>query len=231
MKKRFLLMGAALVLVAATAVGGSLAAGQIEGDRAVGAPLAATTLQIGWADGQALAPAAEYQLTQPVMPGDTVALTDAAGKTGVYSVQNAGSVPAYVRVTVTKYWADEEGNGNGNGNGKRTDLDGSAIRLSPPADSGWLESNPPFSSGETQTFYFCRPVSPQEASEDLLQSLAVDAALDNEYTDKHIRLEAVAEGVQFAGVAHGDVNQKGILTSWGVLAQLDENGNITAIEQ
>ena len=64
-----------------------------------------------------------------------------------------------------------------------------------------------------------------------LQALAVDAALGNEYTDKTIRLEAVAEGVQFAGAAHGDVNQKGILTSWGVLAQLDEDGNITAIEQ
>lgn len=225
MKKRFLLMGAALVLVAATAVGGSLAAGQIEGDRAVGAPLAATTLQIGWADGQTRSPAAEYQLTQPVMPGDTVALADATGKAGVYSVQNTGSVAAYVRVTVTKYWADEENNG------KRTDLDGSAIQVSAPAGSGWLESDPPFSSGETQTFYFCRPISPQEASEALLQSLAVDAALGNEYTDKTIRLEAVAEGVQFAGAAHGDVNQKGILTSWGVLAQLDEDGNITAIEQ
>lgn len=200
-------MGAALVLVAATAVGGSLAAGQIEGDRAVGAPLAATTLQIGWADGQTRSPAAEYQLTQPVMPGDTVALADATGKAGVYSVQNTGSVAAYVRVTVTKYWADEENNG------KRTDLDGSAIQVSAPAGSGWLESNPPFSSGETQTFYFCRPISPQEASEALLQSLAVDAALGNEYTDKTIRLEAVAEGVQFAGAAHGDVNQKGILTS------------------
>ncbi|WP_059003049.1 hypothetical protein [Bittarella massiliensis (ex Durand et al. 2017)] len=225
MKKRFLLMGAALVLVAATAVGGSLAAGQIEGDRAVGAPLAATTLQIGWADGQTRSPAAEYRLTQPVMPGDTVALADATGKAGVYSVQNTGSVAAYVRVTVTKYWADEENNG------KRTDLDGSAIQVSAPAGSGWLESDPPFSSGETQTFYFCRPISPQEASEALLQSLAVDAALGNEYTDKTIRLEAVAEGVQFAGAAHGDVNQKGILTSWGVLAQLDEDGNITAIEQ
>lgn len=225
MKKRFLLMGAALVLVAATAVGGSLAAGQIEGDRAVGAPLAATTLQIGWADGQTRSPAAEYQLTQPVMPGDTIALADATGKAGVYSVQNTGSVAAYVRVTVTKYWADEENNG------KRTDLDGSAIQVSAPAGSGWLESDPPFSSGETQTFYFCRPISPQEASEALLQSLAVDAALGNEYTDKTIRLEAVAEGVQFAGAAHGDVNQKGILTSWGVLAQLDEDGNITAIEQ
>lgn len=218
-------MGAALVLVAATAVGGSLAAGQIEGDRAVGAPLAATTLQIGWADGQTRSPVAEYQLTQPVMPGDTVALADATGKAGVYSVQNTGSVAAYVRVTVTKYWADEENNG------KRTDLDGSAIQVSAPAGSGWLESDPPFSSGETQTFYFCRPISPQEASEALLQSLAVDAALGNEYTDKTIRLEAVAEGVQFAGAAHGDVNQKGILTSWGVLAQLDEDGNITAIEQ
>ena len=227
MKKRFLLMGAALVLVAATAVGGSLAAGQIEGNRAVGAPLAATTLQIGWADGQTRSPAAEYQLSQPVMPGDTVALADATGKAGVYSVQNTGSVAAYVRVTVTKYWADEEGEGKG----KRTDLDGSAIQVSAPADSGWLESDPPFSSGETQTFYFRRPISPQEASEDLLQSLAVDAALGNEYTDKTIRLEAVAEGVQFAGAAHGDVNQKGILTSWGVLAQLDESGNITAIEQ
>ena len=143
-------MGAALVLVAATAVGGSLAAGQIEGDRAVGAPLAATTLQIGWADGQTRSPAAEYQLSQPVMPGDTVALADATGKAGVYSVQNTGSVAAYVRVTVTKYWADEEGEGKG----KRTDLDGSAIQVSAPADSGWLESNPPFSSGETQTFYF-----------------------------------------------------------------------------
>ena len=46
-----------------------------------------------------------------------------------------------------------------------------------------------------------------------------------------VHLEAVADGVQFAGADAADLNASGILASWGVSAQLDENGNLVSVTE
>lgn len=225
MKKRFLLMGAAVVLLAAAAAGGSLAAGQASGNAPVTAPLQAPNLTIAFNSDSGDTEEVDAVFDGVVMPGDTeVAVTDN------YSVKNTGSVDSYIRVTVRKYWADKE---TGE---KLEELDASKITLNPnPSD--WLEVESLASlfnvegSGETQVFYCTTPVDAGEATAALLESFDVASSLSNEYADKAIVLEAVAEGVQFAGADYNEVNAAGINASWGVKVDLDENGNIASVHQ
>ncbi len=225
MKKRFLLMGAAVVLLAAAAAGGSLAAGQASGNAPVTAPLQAPNLTIAFNSDNGSAEEVDVVFDGVVMPGDEkVAVTDN------YSVKNTGSVDSYIRVTVRKYWADKE---TGE---KLEDLDASKITLNPNSND-WLEVESLASlfdvedSGETQVFYCTTPVDAGEATAALLESFDIADSLTNEYADKAIVLEAVAEGVQFAGAGYNEVNAAGINASWGVQVDLDENGNITNVRQ
>ncbi len=225
MKKRFLLMGAAVVLLAAAAAGGSLAAGQASGNAPVTAPLQAPNLTIAFDSDNGDTEEVDAMFDGVVMPGDKdVAVTDN------YSVANTGSVDSYIRVTVRKYWADKE---TGE---KLEDLDAGKITLNPNAD-GWLEAESladlfgKEDSNETQVFYCTAPVDAGEATAALLDSFDIAADLNNDYADKAIVLEAVAEGVQFAGADYNEVNAAGINASWGVQVTLDENGNITAVQQ
>ncbi|HIY10907.1 MAG TPA: hypothetical protein H9840_06400 [Candidatus Anaerofilum excrementigallinarum] len=225
MKKRFLLMGAAVVLLAAAAAGGSLAAGQASGNAPVTAPLQAPNLTIAFNSDNGDTEEVDAVFDGVVMPGDEdVAVTDN------YSVKNTGSVDSYIRVTVRKYWADKE---TGE---KLEDLDAGKITLNPNAE-GWLEAKSLaalFSdedSDETQVFYCTSPVDAGTATAGLLESFDIAADLSNAYADKAIVLEAVAEGVQFAGADYNEVNAAGIKASWGVQVELDENGNIASVRQ
>ena len=47
----------------------------------------------------------------------------------------------------------------------------------------------------------------------------------------NVHLEAVADGVQFAGADANELNASGILASWGVVAQLDASGNLVSVTE
>ena len=196
MKKKVLLMGLAAVMVMGAVVGGSLAAGQASAENPVTAPLAAATL----------------------MPADEIEVKDG------YKVDNTGSVDAYIRVTVTKYWAD--------GKGKTTDLAAENIELGLNSED-WLQAESLFegNSNETEVYYYKYPVPAGQSTSELLESIGIPADLTNDYADKTVKLEAVADGVQFAGADAADLNASGILASWGVVAELDANGNLVSVTE
>ena len=217
MKKRVLLMGLAAVMVMGAVVGGSLAAGQASAENPVTAPLTAATLDIEWNGGESKAVGLSVA-DKTLMPADEIQMEDS------YKVDNTGSVDAYIRVTVTKYWADADG--------KTTELDASNIQLK--ANAGWIQVEDPLfesTSGETEVYYYTKPVAAGQDTGALLESIGIPASLTNEYADKTVHLEAVADGVQFAGADASDLNAKGILASWGVSAQLDENGNLVSVTE
>ena len=218
MKKRYLLMAVAAVLLMAVMTGGSLAASQVGGteNETVAANLDTRTLTIGWADELTVE-------TDALMPGDTVELGAA------YAVENTGAaedVSSYIRVTVRKVWVDEAGN-------KVPELDGGKVRiaLAEGADSAWLEQEDLFgrTDKETQVFYYKTPVAPEQATTALVSSLTLDTDLGNAYTNKQIVLEATAEAVQYVE-GYDEVNAAGILAAWGVKATL-AGGAITGIAQ
>ena len=100
-KKRYILMAVTAALVFAVAAGGTLAAQQAQGTTAVGASLEAPRLSILWNSFRPMSDGA-VDLSD-VSPGGYRSLDE------TYSVYNQGNVPAYVRVTVTKYWGEPTG--------------------------------------------------------------------------------------------------------------------------
>lgn len=221
MKKRYILMAVTAALVFAVAAGGTLAAQQAEGATAVVAQLAAPKLDIEW---YSMMPRSEgdYVDLENIMPGGEYSLYEN------YNVYNRGDVPAYVRVTVTKYWADSvDGEFE-----KNTDLDSSNIELVPAENDGWMQADSLFAGrtkSETQVFYFTTPLKLGESTGKLLDQLTLDENLKNEYASKGIILKAEADGVQFV-TGDNELNAAGILSAWGVTATLDADGNIVSIE-
>lgn len=227
MNKRFLLMGAAAVLVMATVVGSALGAGQASSKEPVAADLKAADFSIEWSD------RAETSETVPVtldasrvMPGDIIELKDSKGNDGIYNVDNTGSADAYIRVTVKSYWADLDGN-------PLEELDPTAFTLT-ANEEDWINAGPAVGENgeDAGVLFYCKePVAPGQSTQELLQTLSFSTDLDNSYTDKQIVLEAVAEGVQFAGSQYNELNANGIAYEWGVEAVLNEDGSIASIQQ
>ena len=217
MKKKVLLMGLAAVMVMGAVVGGSLAAGQASAENPVTAPLAAATLNIEWTGGKS-DPVTLEVTDKALMPADEIEVKDG------YKVDNTGNVDAYIRVTVTKYWAD--------GKGKTTDLAAENIELGLNSED-WLQAESLFegNSNETEVYYYKYPVPAGQSTSELLETIGIPADLTNDYADKTVKLEAVADGVQFAGADAADLNASGILASWGVVAELDANGNLVSVTE
>ena len=225
MNKRFLLMGAAAVLIMATVVGSALGAGQASSKEPVAADLKAADFSIEWSD------RAETSETVPVtldasrvMPGDVIELKDSKGNDGIYNVDNTGSADAYIRVTVKSYWADLDGN-------PLEELDPTAFALT-ANEEDWINAGPVVGENgeDAGVLFYCKtPVAPGKATEDLLKTLTISTDIDNSYTDKKIVLEAVAEGVQFAGSQYNDLNAAGIEYEWGVKVTLADDGSIESV--
>lgn len=225
MNKRFLLMGAAAVLVMATVVGSALGAGQASSEKPVVADLKAADFSIEWSDRQETSDTVPVLVeTTGVMPGDTLELKDSTGNDGIYNVDNTGSADAYIRVAVKSYWADMDGN-------LLEEFDPFFVTLT-ANEEDWITAGPAVGeNGEDHgTWFYCKtPVAPGKATEDLLKTLTISTDIDNSYTDKKIVLEAVAEGVQFAGSQYNDLNAAGIEYEWGVKVTLADDGSIESV--
>lgn len=218
MKKRIFLIGLASALIMSVAVGGSLAAGQSSVDKPITAPLQAATLSIEWSGAQSSEPLKMQVQDEQLMPGDEIVLKDS------YKVDNTGNVDSYIRVTVKKYWTDENGE-------KDVDLNAANIQLIP--NENWLKAQSLFEKEETlqetEVYYYKYPVNSKSSTADLIECIGLPENLNNDYTNKQILLEAVADGVQFAGSDSNDLNAKGILASWGVAADIAADGSLNAV--
>lgn len=218
-------MGAAAVLVMATVVGSALGAGQASSEKPVVADLEAAAFSIEWSDRQETSETVPVTVdASGVMPGDTIELKDSQGNPGIYNVDNTGSADAYIRVAVKSYWADLDGN-------PLEELDPTAFTLT-ANEEDWINAGPAVGENgeDAGVLFYCKtPVAPGKATEDLLKTLTISTDIDNSYTDKKIVLEAVAEGVQFAGSQYNDLNAAGIEYEWGVKVTLADDGSIESV--
>lgn len=211
MRKKYLLMLITAALVAAVALGGSLAAVSASGHQATN-QLAAPTLEIGITD-------ASYTVESGVLvPGDQL---DERATT--FQVNNTAEVAEYTRVTIRKYWVDENGE-------KNYDLDTSLLTMD-VTGNGWLtaEGGISFTSGETDVFYYIRPIASGE-SVTLPLSIQVSGAADNAYQKAGIQLEVSVDSVQYVA-GENELNRQGIENTFGVLATLNGDGSIQSLAQ
>ena len=221
MKKKYWLMGITAALVAAVAVSGSLAAVSASGRQATN-QLAAPTLDVGVTN-----QAVELK-DSAIVPGGTL---DESATT--FQVRNTADVDEYTRVTIRKYWVaadtDTE-NGDAETQAEETGLDANLLSLSVDG-SDWLtaEGGMSFTSGETDVFYYNRPISAGETVS-LPLTISVSNEADNSYQNAKIQLEVTVDSVQFVK-GENELNQQGIENTFGVLADLNGDGSIRSLAE
>ena len=124
------------------------------------------------------------------------------------SVENTGDIRSYVRVTVYKYWTDE--------NGKAVDLDPSLIDLHFVTGSGWTVDEEA-STSERTVLYYASVLAPGEGTSPFADTLTINGKVvklaneagDLDYDQVTFHVQAVADAVQ-------DHNGDAAMTSaWG----------------
>ena len=214
MKKKYLMLGVAAILVSLAIVGGSLATMNAVGEEATNL-LAAPTLGVN-IDGITSAETRVGGHGENIMPGDRL---DCSG----FVVENTAEVPLYARVTVTKYWLDED-------DGKNTELDANMIEMTAD-ESGWLQANEVLvgTSGETEVYYLARPLDSGESA-NLNLDIIISEELKNIGHNAGIEIKAEVDAVQFVA-GENELNANGILSRFGVDAALNGDGSIASVTQ
>ena len=213
-RKKYLLLGLAALLVSTALIGGSLATINAVGDPAT-ERLEAPTLKVDIA--YAATGIAEIAQKNGVyMPGDTI---DCSG----FVVANTAQVPLYARVTVTKYWTDGKG-------GKNNAMDAHLIEMTAD-EGGWLRANEVLrgNSGETEVYYLARPLASGETAK-LPLGLKISEKLTNAFAGAGITVKASVDAVQFVE-GQNELNAGGILATFGVDAALNADGSIRSVTQ
>ena len=213
MKKKYLLMGVTAAMVVAVAVSGSLAAVSASGRQATN-KLAAPTLNVN------VDAAKHYELdvdAPGIVPGDTL---DKEATT--FNVSNNQEISEYTRVTIQKFWLDADGN-------KDFEKDASLLTMGVSGDWMEAEGGISFSSGETDVFYLNRPLNPGETVA-LPLNIQVSNEADDSYQNARIQLEVTVDSVQYVK-GENELNAQGIENTFGVVADLDSNGNIKSLMQ
>lgn len=149
------------------------------------------------------------------------------------SVRNSGTIDEYVRVTVSKYWLD------GDGETKRTDLDPDSIDLN-FTENGWIEDKSAATSERTVLYYGSilgsGESSPLFTDTLTIKDVVAKKVTNNTYVDEqgYTVIETVYDydGLQFIIKADVDAVQthnakEAIKSAWGVDVSVSENGSLS----
>lgn len=124
------------------------------------------------------------------------------------SVRNTGDIGAYARVTVYKYWTDE--------NGKAVNLDPALISVKYNTSGGWTIDQES-STEERTVIYYSSPIAPGFETPSFIESVAIDGSIvkavneDNSFTYDGItfHIDVVGDAVQ----EHS--GEAAMLSAWG----------------
>lgn len=151
------------------------------------------------------------------------------------AAQNSGSIDEYVRVRLFKYWEDKDGN-------RLTNLDPNNIELE-LSENGWME-NPAESTTERTVLYYTSPLASGATSSEFLHAVTISKAVCNQVTERTYTdeegyrvVETIYHYDNASFVLKAQVDavqthnaQDAFMSAWGVLAEFDANGNITALQ-
>lgn len=212
MKKKIVLMGVAAVLAMTAIIGGTLAGFNTQSEqgktdittKALGIDLVGESIEV-----------------EAYMPGAEVSVP--------YYVINdvEDGYDLYTRVTIYKHWDDLTLEANKISLYVK-DANGNAVELTTDANGGTVQVNNWFiqyADDEQIILYYAKPLASGEATENVLDSLIVDARVDNAYANQKVILEVQADAVQKIAA------ESSIPSEWGVYPSFDENGNIVSIAE
>ena len=132
-------------------------------------------------------------------------------------VANSGAIDSYIRVILSKYWVDPEGN-------RTTDADPAYIQLT-PGSSKWLK-DADASNEEREIYYYSEVVAVEETTEALITKLTIDPKVAKELIqttngNNIITYEYKYDGYTFVVEAEAQAVQThnaedAIKSAWGV---------------
>lgn len=133
-------------------------------------------------------------------------------------VQNVETSPMYVRLTITKYWKDEQGN-------KVSDLDASYIKIKTEQTDHWIIQDDD-RNNEVIYMYYRLPLETNEYTDDALSNLVIgDINMTNEYASYQVQIDVEADGIQKYAA------KQAILAEWGLDVEIDDQGILQSVEE
>ena len=134
------------------------------------------------------------------------------------SVQNSGTVNAYVRVSIYRYWTDKDGN-------KMTALTPELIDLNFVNPDSWIEDKDTnTATRERKVFYYNKLLNAGDTTPDLTDTISISNAVAKKVTQTRTGNKIVTtydyDGVKFHVEAHVDAVQEhnaeeAIKSAWG----------------
>ncbi len=134
-------------------------------------------------------------------------------------VRNTKNEDVYVRVTMTKYWENENGE-------KLVDADAKLIQLMSQWNDWIVVDDAANSNNEVMYFYYKKPLASQGISTSFLEQIICSNELsDKAYSQYQIKVDVEVDAIQTIGA------EDAILSEWGMYASFDANGNIVSMDE
>lgn len=144
------------------------------------------------------------------------------------TVRNTGNIDQYIKVTLKRYWTNEDGS-------KRTDMSPNLIDLNLLNGSGWMVDESA-STPERTVLYYTKPLEAGAEAPALSDKITIDSGVlgkakntqkgsvittTYEYNGARFALKAEVNAVQTHNAAQA------IKSAWGVDVTVDADGNIS----
>lgn len=130
--------------------------------------------------------------------------------------QNSGDFDSYVRITLTKYWENQDGI-------KEFAADAHQAVLKNIDQKDWIVDASD-ENGEVVYAYYKYPLASGETTTTLMDAVLIED-INNFYTDLRLKVDVEVDAIQKAAA------QDAILAEWGLEAVFDENGALRSVEE
>lgn len=209
MKKKIGLMSIAVGLLAVSIIGGSIAYFRADSDAKN--PITAGNLGV------------ELQLKKDnldnIVDNGLVVSGAMPGDTYEYPLQayNDGDFDSYIRITLTKYWENENGE-------KSFDADASKIQLNLNRDE-WIVDDSDINN-EVVYCYYKKPVSAKTATSQVVDSISIGNLTNKDrevYSALQLEVDVEVDAIQKVAA------QDAMLAEWGLDVTFDSAGNIEKV--
>lgn len=213
MKKKVGLLTFASGLLVASIIGGSLAYFRADEDarNSISAGNLGVDLVVGETDDSMFFEHDGFLVTG-ALPGDVFK----------YPIQayNSGDFDSYVRITLTKFWEDQNGE-------KNFDADASLIELVNLDSENWIIDNSD-ENNEVVYCYYKYPLASKETSDNVLDQIKIGnigSKDQNLYSNLQVNVDVEVDAIQKAAA------KDAILAEWGLEVSFDENGTLVSVEE
>lgn len=209
-KDRIVKFTLAVVMISTMVIGGSIA--YFRAETASNNTMSSTSLKIALMEKGNMKEFNNDILLESVVPGAII-------QKELY-VKNVKESASYVRVTLTKYWEDLNGN-------KLPELNAKSIELVTDETSQWIIQNDD-ENHEVVYMYYKQPLQTNEETKDFIDQLKISSdgsQLDNKYTHLNVKLNVEVDAIQQYAA------QQAILSEWGLEVTMNDQGMIQEVEK